>query len=86
MIKLVKVYSTLDESILLSLLDSANIEAVSDVTNFNRLQFGMLFSEDTGITISVDENDIDEAKEIATVYIDNKKNSSLSCSFLPVLL
>jgi hypothetical protein len=87
MIKLIKVYSAIDESIFLSLLDSANIEAISDATNFNRIQFGTLFTEDTGITISVNEDDILEAKEIASSFIDNKKMDSQSTyALLPKLL
>lgn len=87
MIKLIKVYSSIDESVFLSLLDSANIEAITDATNFNRIQFGTLFTEDTGITISVNEDDILEAKEIASSFIDNKKMDSRSTyALLPKLL
>ena len=87
MVKLIKVYSTIDESVVLSLLDSADIETITDATNFNRVQFGTLFTEDTGVTISVNEEDLPEAKEIAhDFFLNRTREAGASTSFLPKLL
>ena len=73
MAKIVKVFSTFDESILISMLRSADIEAVSDSTNFQRIQYGSMFSVLSGTIISVNTEDLDEAKIIVKEFIENKK-------------
>jgi len=75
LIKIVKVFSTVDEGILRSMLESAGIETKSDSTNFQRIQYGNLTSCLYGITISVRQEDVDEAKEIINDFIINKKKS-----------
>jgi len=75
MTKIVKVYSTFDESILISMLQSADIDVVSDSTNFQRVQYGTIFSTLTGTVISVNAEFLEEARIIIKEYIDNKKNN-----------
>jgi hypothetical protein len=75
MTKIVKVYSTLDESMLISMLQSAEIEVVSDSTNFQRVQYGTMYSALTGTVMSVNAEYLEEAKIIVKEYIENKKNS-----------
>jgi len=75
MTKIVKVYSTFDESILISMLQSADIEVASDSTNFQRVQYGTMFSTLTGTVISVNTEYLEEAKIIVKEYIENKKNN-----------
>jgi len=75
MTKIVKVYSTFDESILISMLQSADIDVVSDSTNFQRIQYGSMFSILTGTVISVNAEFLEEAKTIIKEYIENKKSS-----------
>lgn len=73
MTKLVRVFSAIDESMVVSMLSSAEIAAVSDSTNFQRIQYGTMFTEMAGTTISVDSAFVKEAKEIVTEFIENKK-------------
>lgn len=73
MINIVKVFSTVDENIIRSMLESAGIITCSDSTNFQRIQFGNLTSCLYGINVSVDSNDINEAKIIVINFIDHKK-------------
>lgn len=73
MINIVKVFSTVDENIIRSMLESAGINTSSDSTNFQRIQFGNLASCLYGINVSVDSNDINEAKIIVINYIEHKK-------------
>jgi hypothetical protein len=75
LIKIVKVFSTVDEGILRSMLESAEITTKSDSTNFQRIQYGNLTSCLYGITISVRQDDVDEVKEIINEFIINKKKS-----------
>lgn len=83
MTKIVKVYSTFDESLLISMLQSADIEVASDSTIFQRVQYGTMFSALTGTVISVNAEYLAEAKIIIKEYIENKKkNISDSSRFL----
>ena len=84
MAKVVKVYSTFDESILISMLQSADIDVVSDSTNFQRVQYGTMFSTLTGTVISVNSEYLEEAKIIVNRYIENKKINRTDSSRLSV--
>lgn len=75
-IKIVKVFSIVDEGILRSMLESADIETKSDSTNFQRIQFGNLTSCLYGINIYVKHEDIDEARVIILGFIDNKRTNN----------
>lgn len=85
--KIITLYSMVDESVFLSLLESAGINAVTDATNFSRAAFGTLFTEQTGVTVSVDEADEAEARAIAADFIASRKADSGGASGrLPKLL
>jgi len=75
MTKIAKVYSTFDESILISMLQSADIEVISDSTNFQRIQYGSIFSVLAGTVLSVNTEYLEEAKIIVKEYIENKKSN-----------
>ena len=73
-LKLVKVFSVIDEEIVRSMLESAEIVTKSDSTNFQRVQFGNLTSCLYGINIYVKQEDAIEAKIIVIDFIRNKSN------------
>ena len=73
MTKIVKVFSTLDESILVSMIQSADIDVITDSSNFQRIQYGSMFSALPGTVISVNTEYLEEAKAIIKGYIENKK-------------
>jgi hypothetical protein len=85
--KIITLYSMVDESVFLSLLESAGIAAVTDATNFSRAAFGTLFTDQTGVTVSVEEADEAEAREIAADFLASRKTDSGATSGqLPKLL
>jgi hypothetical protein len=73
MTKIARAFSTVDESMILSMLSSAEIEAVADSTNFQRVQYGTMYNELTGTVISVDSAFEKEAREIVRDFIENRK-------------
>jgi len=73
LVTIVKVFSTVDENIIRSMLESAGINTSSDSTNFQRIQFGNLTSCLYGINVSIDNDDVQEAKIIVINFIEHKK-------------
>ena len=55
------------------MLESAGINTSSDSTNFQRIQFGNLTSCLYGINVSIDNDDVQEAKIIVINFIEHKK-------------
>lgn len=73
MTKIARAFSTVDESMILSMLSSAEIEAVADSTNFQRVQYGTMYNELTGTVISADAAFEKEARDIVRDFIENRK-------------
>jgi predicted MPP superfamily phosphohydrolase len=74
-IQLVNVFSVADLHLLVSLFDSAGIRTIHNLSNFQRIQYGSWFTNNNGITVSVDVEYIDEALAITKDFIENKKRN-----------
>ncbi len=82
---LMRVYSAIDESVLLSMLDSADIEAVPSASNYQRAQYGSMYTLDTGVIVAVNEADLEEARAIAADFLETRKRDA-SGGLLPEVL